>query len=780
MTCPCDGFVFPQRASIPAALARLPRALGGFPEWRSALLAAIGEQPPLDDWRARDAQDLGLMLVEMGAYVFDVVSFYDGVIAGESYLRTATLTGAQRRHVGLLGYLPRPAVAAEALLAAEADARALVALPVGTAFRSGEFDGQPPQVFELTRAAAVDARINRMAVSRVRETQLPAAFASLLVEPGTLRARPGTALAFDFDGVLMATRMGGSAVAALRSKVPATRVDFGAAIAPPAGTAYVDTRLLRAGATTGLWTLGTVSGETAVLSGSTLLLASRLPIRAGEVVMLEHGNTLLAHRVVSVAEELRTLLGAQTSTITDSASKTSTLVSPAIRIAVTRLTLDAAPAWSGVALEKVVVHHACSDAAKLLPPIKDTLDDDDPIVVPGLIDPPRTVVEDLLLEDVHGEGVATTGVLDAATRTASLDSGQDWGKVLWAPVQLYGNVLPVSRGESVWAEMLGVGDASAAEQTFTLKKKPLTYVNAANAAGIASTLSVRVGGVRWREVATFYGQDPQAQVYIVRQDDAGDTHLTFGGCARLPSGAAVVADYRFGAGAAAPPAGSIKQIAKSVAGLRAVHNVLPAFGGADAESAAELSTFAPRSALLLGRAISLVDLEAAAAQVGGVRAARAAWRWDDKGLRPAAIVAYIGDAQLRPSLLAKLRALSEPDAPIVVTVSPPQPASLRIGIVIHPDHAAAQVIAAVQEALFATVGLPGSGGLLRAERLGPDGIVFLSHIVHAAMQVAGVAGIDGVHFDQTPFVESGRRPGAGMHFDFDQGGVWVNGERAPG
>jgi uncharacterized phage protein gp47/JayE len=268
-------------------------------------------------------------------------------------------------------------------------------------------------------------------------------------------------------------------------------------------------------------------------------------------------------------------------------------------------------------------------------------------------------------------------------------------------------------------------------------------------------------------------------VFIVRHDDAGDTHLSFGGCARLPSGAAVVADYRFGAGAAVPPAGSIKQIAKPVAGLRAVHNVLPAFGGADAESAAELATYAPRSALLLGRAISLVDLEAAAVQAGGVRAARAAWRWDAKGLRPAAIVAYIGDAQLRPTLLAKLRALSEPDAPIVVEASAPQWATLHIGIAIHPDHDDAQVITAVQEALFAAVGLPGSGGLLRAERLGPDGIVFLSHIVHAVMQVAGVDGVDFVHFDRTPFVESGRRPAAGMHFDFDSGGVWVNGSRAP-
>jgi hypothetical protein len=126
-----------------------------------------------------------------------------------------------------------------------------------------------------------------------------------------------------------------------------------------------------------------------------------------------------------------------------------------------------------------------------------------------------------------------------------------------------------------------------------------------------------------------------------------------------------------------------------------------------------------------------------------------------------------------------LRALSEPDAPIVVESSPPQRASLHVGIVIHPDHADEQVIAAVQEALFAEVGLPGSGGLLRAERLGPDGIVFLSHIVHAVMNVPGVDGIGQIDFDDASFVEAGRRPLPGQHFDFAQGGVWINGSKAP-
>ena len=88
------------------------------------------------------------------------------------------------------------------------------------------------------------------------------------------------------------------------------------------------------------------------------------------------------------------------------------------------------------------------------------------------------------------------------------------------------------------------------------------------------------------------------------------------------------------------------------------------------------------------------------------------------------------------------------------------------------------VIAAVSLALFAPVTLPGSGGLLRAEQLGPDGVVFESVVVRAVLEVPGVAALRSLGFDATPFTETGRTPAAGAYFDFDAGGVWVNGIRA--
>jgi hypothetical protein len=161
-----------------------------------------------------------------------------------------------------------------------------------------------------------------------------------------------------------------------------------------------------------------------------------------------------------------------------------------------------------------------------------------------------------------------------------------------------------------------------------------------------------------------------------------------------------------------------------------------------------------------------------------VRAARAAWRWDELGLRPAVIVSYIGDAQLALTIQSALRALAEDDAPISARSAPAQSARFDVDVEIDVHYAPDDVIAAVSQALFAAVTLPGTGGLLRPERLGPDGVVFESVVVRAVMDVAGVASLRSMSFDGTPFVEIGRRPAAGAYFDFAAQGVWVNGQQA--
>src|SRR5258708_4775580 len=117
MNCPCDQFEFPPKLSIPAGLDSLPRQLATFPEFRAAMLTSINSERALREWRARTASDFGVMLLEMWSYVCDSISFYDEVIANESYIRTADLSPSVRKLVALLGYIRRPAVAARVDLA---------------------------------------------------------------------------------------------------------------------------------------------------------------------------------------------------------------------------------------------------------------------------------------------------------------------------------------------------------------------------------------------------------------------------------------------------------------------------------------------------------------------------------------------------------------------------------------------------------------------------------------------------------------------------------------
>src|ERR1041384_4580721 len=58
-----------------------------------------------------------ISLLEAWAIVVDILSFYQERIANEGYLRTATELRSIQELVGLIGYEPRPGVAASAYLA---------------------------------------------------------------------------------------------------------------------------------------------------------------------------------------------------------------------------------------------------------------------------------------------------------------------------------------------------------------------------------------------------------------------------------------------------------------------------------------------------------------------------------------------------------------------------------------------------------------------------------------------------------------------------------------
>jgi hypothetical protein len=106
--------IHPAKPAIPAGLSALPRQLAGFPEYRLALLHDIPTYAPLAQWRAREGDDLGIMLLEMGAYVLDILGF--AMSASPMSISHRRVAPSIRKLV--INRIPgRPALAASALAA---------------------------------------------------------------------------------------------------------------------------------------------------------------------------------------------------------------------------------------------------------------------------------------------------------------------------------------------------------------------------------------------------------------------------------------------------------------------------------------------------------------------------------------------------------------------------------------------------------------------------------------------------------------------------------------
>src|SRR5580700_6887276 len=167
--------------------------------------------------------------------------------------------------------------------------------------------------------------------------------------------------------------------------------------------------------------------------------------------------------------------------------------------------------------------------------------------------------------------------------------------------------------------------------------------------------------------------------------------------ARLPTGINnVVATYRVGAGAASPPAGKLTVIAQAFPGLRAVLNPVAVGGGADPDPPSQIRRYAPRSVLCFGRAVSVFDYEALAAQAPGVTRARALWAWDDMRQRTAVSV-YVGDdAGAYASAKSVLSASGDPNRPVNVILATPVSVTLTIALIVIPGWDVPAIVAAVQ------------------------------------------------------------------------------------
>lgn len=799
--CPCDERIWPPALDIPAGLGDLPRQLVDFTDLRTAMLARVRSKGSLVGWEARDPADYGVMLLEMWAWVGEVLSIYDKAIADESYTRTAKLRPSLRRMMALLGYQPRPAVASTVELALIADGKRRVTVPAGTAFRSSAFGAESPQVFELGWAASIHPAVNRFAIDTPRRTHLVGWVTELLVDAASSEVNEG-------DVVLVELAPYSSDDAHVRTAVAAEgffdddgrrliKVTLDRPVNAGQGRAIASARIRKPSRSAGLKSPSGVGGDFAsfqIYSGGTprFVLDGVYPsIRTFDRVLISNNGEYRWITVGGRAELANILVAASATPVIEilnaegsaTLSKVASQDIPPVRAlhtnfasnaedvnAPSRRATPSSPQWTSTDDPTgFQVHFDLVDAGRIVGTLRESITPADfPRTAPSLRAPTTDVPQPrrFLLGDSEERGTAFDGNLVWAARSLVPDGGTLWTPPLATPVEGFGNVVTAIRGETVQTEVLGSGDAAVGLQSFTLKKSPLTYVavpGAANDAGVASTLHVWVDGLEWAEVPSFFGHGPSAQVFVVRQNDKDESIVTFGDGVRgsgLPTGVDnVVASYRFGAGAASPPAGGIAQLAGSVAGVASVVSPVAAGGGADAESAESLRELAPPSALLLGRAIAIVDFEVAARLAPGVIAARAEWRWDGTRQRPVVKVWAIGDdPQLVAKLTDRLLGLADPDTPIRVEKAIAVSVQLAIDLEIDPRRVPAAVVALVQDALG------GDGGMLTPGKLGIGTPLFRSALFADLLAIPGVTGVRGISWNGSSFPGYGVEPGAGKFF----------------
>jgi hypothetical protein len=797
--CPCDVLVFPPKPDIAAGLSALNRQLAGFPEFRAAMLSdiaghllmdtdivPIGQQRPLRDWRARSGDDLGIMLVEMWAYVLDVLAFYEERIANESYLQTAQRDISLRQLVELIGYRLSPATAASVTLALLADSgKGLISIPKGTGFRSSAFDEEPPQIFETSTDASIDPALNRWTLAPIREPE----FAGVITGPGGAQVSEDDLVLLSWkrdtaiDQLVSLREYVGSPVALVDVGQAGDTIVSGGTVTLPAGQPLLYGKAARVKSVTSFDALDgakyrsveltpelepfagtlledirfqktTIETGIAVISnadkGISLTLDSQQTgISVNDIVLLARDGEPIPFRVLSLDHFKMVTFG--TPPVSPDAIQPFTLA--------TGLGLFPRPpaSWNND-VSRLRLHFRLVNAGTLTRPAKDRLELADleaGAAFDGAAEPPEQAPGGAVqMRGADGYGTeipATVNITSEGDGTLfPQDEAEPFEVPLRIPVQVYGNLVAATRGETVSNEVLGSGDPSQAFQTFKLKKSPLTWLDDPSGVdGRRSTLSVRVNGILWTEVPSFYGRGPQDEVYIIRQNEDNVSLVTFGDGvtgARLPRGAGnLTATYRYGAGAAKPPANSITQIARAVPGLRQVVNPVAAGGGSDADSPADLRANAPASSLLLGRAISLPDFEALAREFGGVVNARATWTWDGRMQRAVVKLWFISDGgDIAGDLRSYLLGQSDPNVPLEAEEAEAIEKPLVVDLAVDPSYNPDDVEQAVIEALTNS-----DTGLLAPENIPIGYPLFRSRVLAQIHSVAGVVSVRALRFDGT-------------------------------
>jgi hypothetical protein len=809
---PCDppdaglGLVPP-----PPGLKRLERRVGDFDAFFADVVARteqarpVAGGPPLGrDWDV-EGDPRARTLARLWAYVAEGVAAYSELTAGEAYLPTAADWTDLRRLSALVGYRPRPRVAATGLVRFDTDRNTAPLVPAGTKVQAPATETRKAQTYEV-----------------VADTQLRPDWAAFTATPvptpvaqpdgremrflGDPDFKPGDRVLFLYEDTSTSffsldwglfwtglvgiwgwsspsgnqTPRGVAVVAGRTGELGTTVVSFDRDLTPllpaaskpyaayrvvaRAGSARRLTKVVRIPAAGVAEAIDAQYGFTpggpygSASTGSFVTLDAALDdLSVGQQVAVVNWGTGLCDVAVVTAHKLVEW---------DAAPGTTARVSR-LEFAGAIGTLAGSGPVTAYALDRrqVAQHYTFPATVTGTPPRLR--------LYPAPVNdeaPPKVAVKVGDTWEVFGCAKSATqetppaaGDGRPAPRGLIVDlDATPAGTVDRAPAS--GNLVAVHHG-STTSGVAGSGDGLRTDQEMTLSKAPVTYDTAADGSVVPS-LVLRVEGVAWDERETLYGTGDD-EVFAVRLAEDGAVTVRFGRA--LPSGRNnVTATYRVGGGTDGEvPSGAIDALAGSVRGVKGVGGVGATTGGADQDDAGRLRALAPTRARAFGRVVSRDDLVDVALSYPGISHA-AAWLGagppgcgcGSSGVHLAFL--RVGTAGPRAPLAGEVTSLRDwldarrdTDTPLCVCAGVATTVAVTATLAVDPRREVPTVVAAASAAVSA-VGSP----LVAVERaMGrPLDRSDVLVVLHAA---TGVVGVPTLTIAGVPVSDPlGRRPAA--------------------
>jgi predicted phage baseplate assembly protein len=235
--CEGTGIYTPVKVENRPGLAAVSRRVGTHGRFKATMLARLSDAglPALAGLTTREDDDFTIALIDAWATVADVLTFYQERYNNESYLRTAGERFSLLHLARMIGYEPRPGLAARAYLAFTVEdapgSPAVTTVEAGTKIQSIPNPGEMPQTFETMATVEARAKWNAMKPLTMQPQAPSTSMSQAIVEGIDLRLKAG-------DSVLIVDEGDNRMVKRVMRVVPdpeagTTRVEFDAIPQPP-------------------------------------------------------------------------------------------------------------------------------------------------------------------------------------------------------------------------------------------------------------------------------------------------------------------------------------------------------------------------------------------------------------------------------------------------------------------------------------------------------------------------------------------------------------------